>query len=307
MRQAVICAACGSKIRAERGKCPRCGAALVAPDPAAAAAASKRLRNIAGGLGAAFLVVAAVLWIRSEPAPRTPASVRTDDPLAARRAAPKPAATPGAAPVAERAFLDPAASGSLAYAGGDFEAALAQYQAAIARNPEDAESFSNLGQVLVKLNRPAEAIPHLQRAAEILPSRWAYQFNLARAYGLLGQWEPAVAGYRRAQTLFPNDYATAFNLGQALHKQGDEVGAVEAYQQAIAIEPNDPSFRMALGISYERLQKRTEAAAAYSEALRLSPDAPDADTVRARIAQLTAPGGTAQSPGARQAAGPGGS
>jgi tetratricopeptide (TPR) repeat protein len=294
MRQAVICGECGSKVRAERGRCPRCRALLAAPDPAIAAAASRRLAKIAAGLGSAFLLLTAVLWMRSDSAPGAPAPGPVTDPMASRRASPAAPAAPGAAAAVERPFLDPAASASLAFISGDLETALAQYQAAIARNPEDAESYSNLGQVLIKLNRPAEALPQLERAAAILPSRWAYQFNVARAHGLLGQWDAAVEGYRRAQALFPDDYATAFNLGQALHRRGDEAGAVEAYQKAIALEPGDPSFRMALGISYERLEKREEAAAAYREALRLSPDAPDAETVRARIALLTGAAGSPQ-------------
>jgi tetratricopeptide (TPR) repeat protein len=289
MRQPGVCGQCGAKVSTDRGRCPRCRAILTPPDPSLAAASSARLRTIAGALAAAFLIVAAVLWFRSEPAPNEPAVARTTDPFASRRVPGPAAAEPDAAPVAERPFMEPAAAGGVAYTGGDYEASLAQYEAAVARNPEDAESFSNLGQVLVRLNRPAEAIPHLQRAVALLPTRWAYHFNLARAHAVLGQWDPSVDAYRKAQALFPEDYATAFNLGQALHKKGDEAAAVEAYQRAIALEPTDPSFRMALGISYEKLQKRAEAAAAYGEALRLAPQAPDADVVRARIAHLTSP------------------
>jgi Flp pilus assembly protein TadD len=80
---------------------------------------------------------------------------------------------------------------------------------------------------------------------------------------------------------------TTFNLALSLHKKGDEAGAIEQYQKAINLQPDDASFRKALGISYERLQKPSEAAAAYQEYLRLSPAAPDADKVRARIAELT--------------------
>ena len=89
----------------------------------------------------------------------------------------------------------------------------------------------------------------------ILPGRWAYQFNLARALGLLGRMDEAVAGYRRAQALFPDDYATTFNLAMTLHQKGDEAAAVEQYQKAIALQPEDASFRKALGISYEQLQQ----------------------------------------------------
>lgn len=188
---------------------------------------------------------------------------------------------------APRAFLDPAGHGTTAYATGDYEGALAHYRTAIETNPQDAESHSNLGQMLVRLKRPAEALPYFDRAIVLLPQRWAYHFNRARALGVLERWDEAVTGYRQAEAIMPDDYATTFNLAQALHRKGDEPAAVEAYLRAIALAPDDPSFRLALGTSYERLQKPADAATAYAEYLRLAPDAGDADKVRARIAELT--------------------
>jgi tetratricopeptide (TPR) repeat protein len=262
---------------------------IAAPDPAAASAASRRLARAASILGAVFALAIAVLWLIREPAPPQQAKGPVSDALASRRIATRTAVGPeAAAPEGgmDRPFLDAAGAGSTAYAAGDYESALAQYLAAVEKNPRDAESLSNLGQVLVRLNRTPEAIPYFERASAILPGRWAYAFNLARALGLVGRLDESVAEYRRAQQLFPDDYATAFNLALALHKKGDETGAVPQYEKAIALQPNDASFRKALAVSYDRLQKAPEAAAAYQEYLRLSPSAPDADNVRARIAQL---------------------
>jgi tetratricopeptide (TPR) repeat protein len=182
--------------------------------------------------------------------------------------------------------MDAADAATVAYGAGDYATSLAQFQAAIERNPQDTDSLSNLGQVLVRMNRPADAIPYLERAVTLAPDRWAYQFNLPRAQGLVGRMAESIQGYRRAQELFPDDYVTTFNLGLALHKTGDEAAAVTEYQKAINLQPDDASFRKALGLSYERLQKRAEAAAAYQEYLRLSPEAADADIVRTRIADL---------------------
>ena len=270
---------------------------MVAPDPTRAVARSKNLTRAAGAVSAAFVLGLAGLWLTSDPAPSTaPAKAgAASDPLSTRRnasgeARPAEPAVPLPPVGRDRPFLDPAGAATAAYASGDYATSLAQFQAAIARNPQDADSLSNLGQVLVRLNRPADAIPYLQRAVAIAPDRWAYQFNLARALGLMGRMAESIQTYRQAQELFPDDYVTAFNLALALHKNGDEAGAVDQYQKAITLQPEDASFRKALGTSYERLQKRAEAAAAYQEYLRLSPAAADADKVRARIAELTGSG-----------------
>lgn len=246
---------------------------------------------IASLLGAGALLAIGIPWLASGPDVRNelarPAPVAA---IALVRTGADDARSPSSSetvPATVRAFLDPADAGAIAYAAGNYETALAQYLAAIEQNPQDAESHSNLGQMLVRLKRPEESLPHFERAIELMPERWAYHFNHARALGLLERWDAAVAGYRRAMQIFPEDYATAFNLGQALHRQGDEAGAVEAYLRAIELDATDPTFRMALGISYESLQKPADAAAAYSDYLRLSPDASDAERVRARIEQLS--------------------
>lgn len=240
-----------------------------------------------------FLVVLAGLWLLRDP-DLAPAAAAPVDPFASKRpaAAPARAATPDLEPAEERPFLDPQGQAAVAYEAGNMDAALQRYQEAVDRNPNDAESHSNLGQVLVRLERPAEALPHFDRAIELIPNRWAYVFNRARALGLLGRWEESVAAYRRAQALFPEDYVTAFNLALALRKLGKHEAALSEFQKAIELEPNDATFRIALGMTFERLQKPTEAAAAYEEALRLAPEAPDADIVRKRIAELRGSSGT---------------
>jgi tetratricopeptide (TPR) repeat protein len=290
MSQIANCPFCGSKIRADRDRCPKCRAWLIERDPAAASRRSRQLARWSAGLVAAFVVVVGGLWLTSDgEVPAAAATARPSDPLAARR---RPRAEP-AAPAApktpvERPFMDASAAAATSYSTGDYGSALEHYRAAVERNPQDAESLSNLGQVLVRLGKPEEALPYFERAIDLIPSRWAYRFNLARALGLLGRWDASIARYREAQKLFPDDHVTTFNLALALHKKGDDAAAVPEYQRAIALAPEDASFRFALALSYERLQKNAEAAAAYEEYLRLVPQAADADGVRARIAQLTA-------------------
>ena len=70
-----------------------------------------------------------------------------------------------------------------------------------------------------------------KRRSRLIPDRWAYRFNLARALAVLGKWDESIASYRQAQQLFPNDYATTFNLALTLHKKGDDLAAVDGIQE----------------------------------------------------------------------------
>ncbi len=252
-----------------------------------------------GLLGATVVAVAAI-WLVFVPETGGPVPAsRLADPLAARRQAAPPAPPGGTPPPASaRPFTDVTGHAYEAYQTGDFESALGHYQDALKKNPNDPETLSNLGQVLVRLGKPQDAIPYFERAVALNPDRWAYVFNLARAQALLEKWDESIGSYRRAQRLFPNDYATTFNLALTLHKSGNDAAAVPEYQKAIELNPNEASFRMALAISLERVN-RGEAVNAYGEYLRLSPTAPDADKVRARIAELTGtpmPAGSAAAP-----------
>lgn len=296
--RSIACEGCGARFSERRLRCPRCRRVVTTIDPAAAAASSRRMLRATGVVVGVFLLSVAVLWLTGQDAPA--AHTPITGAAAATRPAPRPAVAPAAPArtdhVPGAAFLDPSGAATLAYHAGDFEGSLARFQEAVARNPNDAESLSNLGQVLVKLGRAEEALVHLQRAATLNPERWAYRFNYARALGVLGRWSEAVASYEQAQRLFPDDDVTAFNYGMALSRAGNDSAAVDQYRRAIQLNPDDASFQAALANSYERLQNRPGAAAAYTEYLRLSPDSPDADKVRARIALLTASPGAASPP-----------
>jgi tetratricopeptide (TPR) repeat protein len=284
-----VCAQCGTKFAAARDRCPKCRAFVVRIDKAAEAAKSRRRARTAGIILGVFVLALGALWMMQESAPAaTVTATKPAGPLASRPHAPRTAAAAESpATETERPFMDAEAKGVTAYGSGDYGSALARFEEAVRENPQDAEALSNLGQVLVKLQRTAEALPYFDRATSLNPDRWAYRFNLARALGLLQRWDESIASYRQAQQLFPDDYVTTFNLGLALHKKGDEAAAVEEYKKAVALNPSEASFRMALANSYEQLQNKQDAAAEYGEYLRLSPSAADAEKVRAKIAYLT--------------------
>ncbi len=282
----VICQNCGAKIRAGRERCLRCHEKLVAA-PVKPGFDFNRLAA-AALVGFLCLTSAALLtaWRRGAanvtPAPKvTPA-----------RAGAVPKAVVPEGPAAgigstfDVPFMESGRAGNAAYGSGEFERALQLYRDAVTRNPGDAESWSNLGQVLVKLNRVDEAVPNFQRAIALNGERWAYHFNLARAQGLAGQWPQAVTEYREAQRLYPDDYAIAFNLGLALRKAGDEAAALEQFQKASALDPQEPTFQLSIAMVYDKLGRRENAAAAYQRTLDLAPEAPEAPQIRARIDAL---------------------
>jgi len=181
---------------------------------------------------------------------------------------------------------DFARAGEAAYAQGNMSVALSAFEGAVGAFPDDAHAQNNLGQLLVRLGRAAEALPHLQAAAETDPGSWTFRFNLARARGLNEDWEGAVADYRVAVRLFPEDHATLYNLGRALQKLGDHGEAVAALERAVALQPGESSFLLTLASSYEKLSRVPDAIQAYRQFLQRDPQARDATAIRQRITRL---------------------
>jgi Flp pilus assembly protein TadD len=291
---AVTCAACGATIRADRPKCLRCGAPL----QAAVADAARGTREQASRPDVRYaLILAAVLGSVAlggfalsyvgRPVNRTPA------PTAAVSTAPA-VMTPAAAPRdASTTRLDPAVvavdarrAGAAAYSSGDILSAIDRLREAVEANPNDPGALNDLGQALVRGNRPDSAIQYFDRAVALAPNTWAYHFNRARAYAQMKQWSQAVAGYREASRLFPDDYATEYNLGRALQAAGDLAGAIGAFEHAIALAPGQADFHLSHGLALEAAKRARDAVNAYRRYLELEPASPDAEKVKAHIAQL---------------------
>ena len=301
--ESVRCPSCQARVRASHNRCPRCRAHLVVAP--ASQRSTKSLKMIAISLAGAFVLVIAGLWVtRAEPGD---AAALPTDPLQARRAQAQKPAQPASTrvtedmPVENRPLLEPDASKDV---GQNAIAAQAVAVAALRDNPDNVAALGNLGQALLRLNEPAKALVHFERAARLAPSQWAIQFNLARALSQVGRWKEAAAALQAAKSLKPQDYLTSFDLALALHRAGDDEAAIDEYRRAIALGPRDGTFLRSLAISLQRTHRFGDAVRAYQEYLRLSPEASDAEQITQRIARLQAQSqGTPATPAAAATSG----
>jgi tetratricopeptide (TPR) repeat protein len=289
--QAVICAACGAKVRGDRARCPRCREPLIARQQETAAAPSNRWWVTAGIVAGCIAVGGFSMVLVNGSRPKAIASTArpagTTTTTQARSAAAQVESDSVGAEAAPAIATSGLVAGERAYDGGNLDAALQSFQAAVTANPNDPRALNNLGQMLVRLGRAQDAVPYFERAVQLEPDSWAYQFNRARAYAQVKEWGPAIAGYQRASQLFPDDYATQYNLAKALQASGDVTGAVTAYEKAIALAPGQSDFQLSYGLALEAAARPQDAAAAYRRYLELEPASPEAEKVKAHLAQLS--------------------
>jgi Flp pilus assembly protein TadD len=223
---------------------------------------------------------------------RTPVSARSAAaPAAANRSTDEPSSdeeAPVSSAASPRAFkaIDSTRAAGAAYQEGDFATALAQLESAAAESPNDPEVRNNLGQLLVRQGRSADALPHFDVAVRIDGSRWNYRFNRARAYGLLNRWPEAVAEYRVAAQAFPGDHATLYNLGLAQLRVRDYAAAATSLEQAVAAAPAQHDFLITLGTAYVGAEQTDRARATFQRFLELAPDDPEVPKVKALLQAL---------------------
>ena len=144
---AIVCEACGAKVRATHTRCPRCRAVLT-KSPVVEAPSSDLPRKIVAGV-LAFAVVATlvILWTSREQPEPVSAPVTSGAPLGNRRSVEPGSAAQAQAPTGE-VPADPAFAVSYRLSSSTDaadEPALERLRATIARDPQDAEALAGAG------------------------------------------------------------------------------------------------------------------------------------------------------------------
>ncbi len=122
-------------------------------------------------------------------------------------------------------------------AAGRHEAALADYDQAIALNPQLAEPHHNRGVALQALGRQQEAIASYDRALQLNAWNAGALNDRGASLRALGRREDALADYDAALALDANSIAPWYNRGGTLRDLGRVADAVESYGHAIALNP----------------------------------------------------------------------
>jgi protein O-mannosyl-transferase len=167
--------------------------------------------------------------------------------------------------------------GDLRVAEGDLRGALADYQAAVARDPTHvkarinlaeaytaldqpadaaraaaeaasapdltSDDLSNLGIVLMRMNQPDRALQMLTQAVALDPTSPTYLFNQANALAAVAQFDQAEASFRRCVALAPTLAGAHTGLGIVLAQTGRLPEAIAEFRTALQLQPDDPAAR----------------------------------------------------------------
>ena len=116
---------------------------------------------------------------------------------------------------------------------GRFDQALTAFRRALELRPDYPDALVSLGQTLLMMRRPFDAIPPLERTVALRPSFRAAWTLLGRARGMTGDHAGAADAFGRAVAIAPADTDAWFGLVVAQLRLGRPDLAWEA-QRALA-------------------------------------------------------------------------
>ena len=164
---------------------------------------------------------------------------------------------------------------------GHHEEAVEALQAAVARNPNDANANYNLALAQIAMRRLDDAIVALHRSLTLKPTFPATLALLAQIEMDSGRWQSAT---QYLQPLFESHpemhearQLTAYwhlRAGMEAQAKGDPVAAEKHFRDGLAIEPNRADLQASLGTLYLVEGRFADAVAPLEAYHRLQPDDP---------------------------------
>lgn len=122
---------------------------------------------------------------------------------------------------------------------GKLELAIATFTRLLADQPDFAEARQNYAMTLISAGAIAEALPELERAADLCPSNPILFVSRARVLLELHRPVEAIASARHAIQLAPSLASGHRHLGYALEANGSKGGAIASYRRAVELDPSD--------------------------------------------------------------------
>ncbi|MBI4878091.1 MAG: tetratricopeptide repeat protein [Planctomycetes bacterium] len=169
---------------------------------------------------------------------------------------------------------------------GEVARAIELLRLAVAWEPNSAATHQNLAIALSRAGRPLEALPHCERACELMPEDAALWYSLGLARAEAGEGRGAVAALETSCRLDPGLARAWYNLGLARKELlGDAAGGIAALETATALEPESAAFWYALAALCRDVGLVERAAEAADRALAVDPSHRSARALRDSLAR----------------------
>jgi tetratricopeptide (TPR) repeat protein len=139
--------------------------------------------------------------------------------------------------------------------------------------PESSRAHELLACVYLATRRPAQALPHFEAAARLVPGSARFHALLGELQQDLGRHPEAGVSLRRAVALDPQEPRAHVGLVREEVRLGNLAEAERHARIAFEEAPRDFLVRVLVGSAWARAGQHERALAAYEDAARLDPAA----------------------------------
>jgi tetratricopeptide (TPR) repeat protein len=169
--------------------------------------------------------------------------------------------------------------GNELFNNGDYEGALAQYNAILQLDPQNANASYDKGNVLVIMNDYSKAVNSYSEALAIDYTMDSAAYNKGIALMKLGNSSDAIKSYEEALNINPNNTKALNNVGVVYGNSHDYDEAVNWYDKALQINPNYILAMSNKGIALMKLGKYEDALNTYDRLLEQTSDSEDINII----------------------------
>ena len=145
--------------------------------------------------------------------------------------------------------------GNLFETRGEYDKAESCYQRVLASNPDVPWNYVNLGILLAKMDRPADAIQTLEEGRRRLPESVVILSHLMAVYLRAGRSADALSAGREILSMDPGHFDALYVSGTILARQKKWADAVSYFERALRVEPENESLRRSYDQALAELQK----------------------------------------------------
>ncbi|WP_394848966.1 tetratricopeptide repeat protein [Pendulispora brunnea] len=179
----------------------------------------------------------------------------------------KPVATAAPAPAVAPPTSEEASLGIKSFQSGDVPGAKKHFEAAVKKNPKDADALYYLGLVADQAGDKKSAEENYLAALQQRPDLDNAYVNLGALYIEGERINEALLITRQGLQKNPKHPGLHLNLGVGLATKGDIAGATRAFEEATRLAPEDPVFQVTYA-HWLVVWKRTDEAAAKLRSAR---------------------------------------
>ncbi len=155
------------------------------------------------------------------------------------------------------------------YLQRDYPKAVVAFQQALKRKPNLEGPNLYLGMSYIRLSNFADSIKPLEKAIAVNPKLKVAYINLSASYNEVGKSEDALQVLQKGEKVFPNDEDILYTVGSQYYDM-----MFKAYKKMAEVAPNSYRYDQVLGKSFEERQEFGNAIVEYKQALKINPQAP---------------------------------